>query len=302
MPGPGGGSRGGGFGGGRSGGGFGGSSRGGHGGRGGRGYRGRRRSWVGSLAGLVFLLGFVVMILFNIIDDSIFNIMNGGSVEYSERRFRKYADNQYQEIFAESTEYENNLLIVFAIGEEAGEYYCIAWVGDNIHPKINNSFGGESSAFVRVVRSNLDGKPFVKFLGTSLSEIVDQMSEEITDLNLPSSFIDESDSETAVSSHLVNYTELPLDVWVVNDALSDFTAETDIPTVIVVDTAEAVFGKRIHITDILAIIVLLCLIFISVCRVVAAILKRKEKRTQVGLVAILRKLNNSYPVSFRKNA
>ena len=55
---------------------------------------------------------------------------------------------------------------------------------------------------------------------------------------------------------------LPMTKETVESALANFTAETGIPIVIVVDTVENIYGKGLTGTDIMVII--MCLIFIGV--------------------------------------
>ena len=146
MPGPGGGSRGGGFGGGSRGGGFGGGgSRGGGFGGGSRGfgggfggphhhhhygYWGPRRPFFGGwygrgygggcLGGLlgilllpIILLLVVSILLVSIVGSAVANVANGGSIYYDEAAFQQYADDQYAAEFSSYSNYENNILIVF---------------------------------------------------------------------------------------------------------------------------------------------------------------------------------------------
>ena len=278
MPGPGGGSRGGGFGGGSrgggfggSGGGFGGGSRGGGFGGGPRGYRrgpygprffgfgprfhfGPRYYYggggcLGGLLGMlmapIIVLLIVAVMFTSIIGTAITNVQSGGVVSYDEVAFQEYADVEYAKAFASSKQYESNLLIVFLANEQADGYYCIAWVGDNIRTEINQMFGDESTEFGRAMISSVNSEYYAYSLDTNLAQAMEIMTWRITDLGLESSFRTGKVSDTSIASHVVNYSQLKLTEKTVNEALVAFTAETEIPVVIVVDTMENVFGKNL---------------------------------------------------------
>lgn len=308
MPGPGGGSRGGGFGGGSrgggggfGGGGFGGGSRGGGFGgphhRGPYGYWGPRRPFFGGwyhrpyyyggaggcLGGLlgvlmlpIILLLVVSLLLVTIIGSAVTNVANGGSIYYDEAVFQQYADDKYAAEFSSYSNYENNLLIVFLTNEEADGYYVIAWVGDNIHSDINYMFGDETTTFGRVVQGSINREYYAYSLDSNLANVMDQMGTRIEELGLKSSFRTEKVSTNPPSSHLTNYSSLSLTEETVNDSLTAFTEKTAIPTVIVVDTMENVFGKTIPVGDIITVIALLVLLGVSIYLIVRALKNRKN--------------------------
>ena len=308
MPGPGEGSRGGGFGGGSrgggggfGGGGFGGGSRGGGFGgphhRGPYGYWGPRRPFFGGwyhrpyyyggaggcLGGLlgvlmlpIILLLVVSLLLVTIIGSAVTNVANGGSIYYDEAVFQQYADDKYAAEFSSYSNYENNLLIVFLTNEEADGYYVIAWVGDNIHSDINYMFGDETTTFGRVVQGSINREYYAYSLDSNLANVMDQMGTRIEELGLKSSFRTEKTSTNPPSSHLTNYSSLSLTEETVNDSLTAFTEKTAIPTVIVVDTMENVFGKTIPVGDIITVIALLVLLGVSIYLIVRALKNRKN--------------------------
>lgn len=300
MPGPGGGSRGGGFGGGSRGGGFGGGGFGGGFGGGHRGgyhggYWGPRRPFFGGwyhrpyyggggcLGGLlgvlmlpIILLLVVSMCLVGIVGSAFQNVANGGSIYYDEAVFQQYADDKYAAEFSSYSNYENNLLIVFLTNEEADGYYVIAWVGDNIHSDINYMFGDETTTFGRVVQGTINREYYAYSLDSNLAAVMDQMGKKIEALDLESSFRTQKASENVPTSHLTNYSSLSLTEETVNDSLRAFTEKTDIPAVIVVDTMENVFGKTIPVGDIFMVIVLLVILGVSIYLIVRAVKNRKN--------------------------
>ena len=299
MPGPGGGSRGGGFGGGsRGGGGFGGGGFGGGSRGGGFGgyhhHRGFGGGWYhrpyyyggggGCLSGLlgmlmlpIILLVVVGVLLVGTIGSAVSSVINGGDVYYDEATFQRYADEQYAAEFSSYSNYENNLLLVFLVNEESDGYYTIAWVGDNIHSNINYMFGDETTTFGRVVRGTINSEYYAYSLDSNLATVMDQMGNRVEALNLPSSFRTEKPSENPPTSHLTNKSSLSMTEETVNDALKSFTEKTDIPAVIVVDTMENVFGKTIPIDHIIVLIVLFALAGLAIYLIVRALKKSKEE-------------------------
>jgi uncharacterized membrane protein len=292
MPGPGGGSRGGGFGGGSRGGGFsgggrpggfGGGSFGGH--HGGFGHHhhhhhhhrpfgffpffGFRRPYYGygygsgclggllGLSALPIIIIFVVITLFisifGAVGSSISNVSNGGKVVYNESALQEYADQQYAIEFNSAKEYEDNILIVFLVDEECEGYYTIAWVGDNITEDIYSMFGNEYTEFGYKMKGSI-ASYYKNSLSKNLATVVNGMTDSISNLKLKSSFDRDYGSPAGYVSHLTNNSSLQLNEETVNRALEDFTAETDIPMVIVVEDMEEVFGKTVFGTDIMTIV------------------------------------------------
>lgn len=305
MPGPGGGSRGGGFGGGGShGGGFGGGRPGGFGGRPGGfggphhhpphhhrpyfygGWFPRRRYYyggggclgglVGALMAPIIMLIFVCVFAFFMFGSAVTDIQRGGSVVYDEADFQNYADMRYAEEFGESTAYEDNMLLVFLVNEQSDEYYTIAWCGYNINARITDMFGNEYTDYGHAVQSSIPAY-YEHSLSQNLASIVDKMAERIGRLGLSSSFIRADDHSVTVPSHLTNHSRLSLSEQTVERALTDFTEQTDIPVVIVVDNVENVFRKSIG-GSILPILIVLIFAGIAVVMIVTTIKNRPRKQ------------------------
>ena len=295
MPGPGGGSRGGGFGGGsRGGGGFSGGGR--PGGFGGGSYGGPRPGGFGGphhhhhhhhrpfgffpffgfrrpyygygygggcLGGLLGLSAMPIIIIFVVISllisifgavgSSISNVSNGGQVVYNESTMEDYAKVEYAREFNSAKEYEDNILIVFLVDEECKGYYTIAYVGNNITDEIYSMFGNEYTEFGTQMLGSINSY-YKNSLSKNLATVVNGMTDKVVNLKLKSSFIDEYGSPAGYVSHVTNKSNLSLDERTLNSALEDFTAETDIPMVIVVDDMEEVFGKTVFGTDIMTIV------------------------------------------------
>ncbi|MGM9637952.1 MAG: hypothetical protein ACI3YK_08240 [Eubacteriales bacterium] len=299
MPGPGGGSRGGGFGGGSRGGGFGGGSRGGGFGGGPRGgfgsgphmfgrpFYGRRGGCLGGFSGClgsfigmlmlpILLIIVVVVMLFSFLGSAFTNVSKGGEIRYDETAFQDYANSQYAAEFGSSSAYEDNLLIVFLTNEEADGYYTIAWVGDNIKSDINNMFGDEYTTFGRAVLNSVNSEYYAYSLSSNLASVMETMTNAVSQLNLESSFRSEANHSNMTVSHLTNHTDLSISEETVCNALKNFTEQTGIPTVIVVDTMENVFGKTVSTADIITVIVMVALLILAIYLIVRAFRKRNS--------------------------
>ncbi len=163
---------------------------------------------------------------------------------YDESIMQDYADEKYSLYFGNHENYENNILLVFLTNEECDGYYTIAWVGDNIRPEINNMFG-EYTEYGQALSNLINQNYYAYSLDTDLTAVVKEMTRNIASLGLVSSFNNKAanyDDYNKPVSKLVNSTSLEMNKELVDDALTEFTEETGIPCVIVVDSAESVFG------------------------------------------------------------
>ena len=311
MAGPGGGSRGGGFGGGSRGGGFGGGHGGGFGGgsRGGGfgggphrpyhhrphfGYYHRPRffgwwgpryygyggggclgGFIGALMAPFILLLVVGVMMLGIVGSALTNVSNGGIISYDEATFQAYADREYYKAFGNSNATEDNILIVVLTNEEADGYYCIAWVGDNIKDNINLMFGDETTSFGQSMIASVPDY-YAYSLDSNLATVMNTMSAKIQNLGYDSSFKKEYSHTTSPESHLVNHTDLSLTEATVNEALESFTQETGIPTVIVVEDMEDVFGKNLPMGDVVILLVLGALAVVAIVVIVRVVKDRSK--------------------------
>ncbi len=161
-------------------------------------------------------------------------------VVYDEATMQDYANVKYQKYFGNTSATEDNILLVFLTNEECDGYYTIAWVGDNVDYSINEMFG-EYTEYGDALYNNVD-EYFGYSLDTDLASVVKEMTQHIESLGLSSSFNWESDRSNLADPKFVNTTTMDLTPEIVNNALEEFTAKTGIPMVIVVDSAERVFG------------------------------------------------------------
>lgn len=287
MAGPGGGGRSGGFGGGGSrgsGGGFGGGPGGFRGGHHHHHFHyGYPRGYYygGGILSLILapiIIGLVATLLLVVfLINSVSVIAAGGEVVYDEATFQDYANDQYYENFGSSSAEEDNMLIVFLTEENCQEYYCIAWLGDNIKTGINNMFGNDTTEFGSAVLGTISDY-YAYDIDTGIASVMEEMADEVVALNLSSSFKTESDRTNLTESHIDNKTTLDITESTVNPALESFTEETGIPVVVVVETMENVFGKTMPVFSIVFTVVAGIVVAVCVVKLFQGIKERKRKR------------------------
>lgn len=256
MPGPGGGSRGGGFSGGSRGGGgsFGGSRGGGFGG-GSRGgsfgggpmhhgphhhhhgpifFFGPRRHYYGGGGGgcggvivaLVILGVFALAFLGMLIDSLTVGDDPNGDIIYNETVFQTYAGGEYNNAFRGTEDYENNILLVYTVYEGYDGFECIAWVGNNVPTSIDEMMTGSA------ISSGISD--YYEF---QLSKGIAMSVDKLTD-RAPAS----SASVDTRFSKLTNYSSLEMNKETVNEALVAFAEKTGINIAVVVVDGADVFG------------------------------------------------------------
>ena len=281
MPGPGGGSSGGGFHGGGSfggGGGFhGGGPRGPRGPRmGGYWFFGPRFYYGGGCLGW-FLGPIIALIVTGILMIAILISLVGTigqkKIAYNEETFQNYADEQYQVAFGKESAYEDKMLIVVLTYENHSEYDCIAWVGDHLNRQIRNMMGDENTRFGRIVKSNINTADYSHSLGQNLADAVDDLNDAIQGLELSSSF---SCNEVHVEGvpYIVNQTDLSISE-LLDASLTRFTEDTGIELVMVIEDAAEVFGYQTPTAGIIALVILLT---ISGILIYVIVRNRKAKK------------------------
>ena len=223
----------------------------------------------------------VILILFSVIMimSSISTLAAGGSLQYDEQTFQKYAMSQYNAEFGDSGDaYEDNLLIVFLTSEEAYGYECIAIIGDNVKRDINLMFGNEYTDFGVAVQYNVDYDDHTYSLSSGLAGVMDTMATKIERLGLGSSFYSEESHERSPESHVVNNSSLSVNEKTIDRALADFTEKTDIPVVIVIDDMDNVFEFGFSDGDIMVIVIGLIFLGVAIFLIVSAVKGYKESK------------------------
>ena len=226
----------------------------------------------------IILALFSVLILLTSIGSACSSFARGGSVVYDEKKMQDYAFAQYNEAFGDSGDaYEDNLLVVFLVNEEADGYYTIAFVGDNIRRDISDMFGNEYTEYGRAVSMSISPEDYTYSLSSGLAAVMERMTDEVVDLGLDSSFYIEESHADSPEPHLVNHSSLSMNEKTVERGLIEFTEKTDIPAVIVVDSMEAVFGKTIFTGDVFFVIIAIGMAALAVTITVKAFKENKKK-------------------------
>lgn len=195
---------------------------------------------------LVLLILSLIVMVIGMIGSSSSNINKVGRFFYSERLLKNYAETQYTNHFIKANNYENNILIAFLIDDEYSTYYTTAHVGSNVKPEICQLFGNDMTPFGREIAGNLSSY-YENSLGSNLSSIVEGMTDSVVNLSLGSSFISEEGGETEHFSKIYNESNIiNINEEIVNNALKQFSQETDISLVIVVDDINEVFDNSVQ--------------------------------------------------------
>ena len=230
----------------------------------------------------IFITIIITAMLISMLADGFGSILNGGRIVYNEQEFERYANNAYISEFGTSSATEDNILIVFLTNEDYDGYYTIAWVGENVQYKINESFGDQTTAFGSAMHSSINSEYYEFSLASNLAMAVSKMTGTVEGMGLTSSFITKKDHGNMTPSHVTNKSELALNEETVNVALREFTEKTEIPIVIVIDTVENVFGKSFSPTDIVIIIALLALAVGMIIFIIKTVRKYKAEKNQNG--------------------
>lgn len=297
MPGPGGGSRGGGFrGGGGSSGGFRGGSSGGGFSSGPRrnsgGFRpggfGYHRSYwpymgggfyrpMGCGSALIVLI-FVLFLMVYLFLSSFGGAAGGDAITsggrtyvYSEEKFQEFADREYQQAFGDSDCYEGNILLAILTNDEADDYFAIAWVGDEIDPQIREMFGGYTELGEEMNRY-VNGTYYAYSLDSDLAAVVEAMTGHVSAVS-DGTVLSQSDAA------FWNYTDLDLTGETVSAALVEFKEETGIPMVIVVESLEEVFSPQLSFGSIFT-SGPLPIILVAFVVVVVIVVKKNKKKSE----------------------
>ena len=233
----------------------------------------------GGFGGAIFALIIVGMLFLglfmSVISSISYSVATADDIVYDDPVLQAYADEQYRAAFGQSDEkiYEDNLLIVFLANEANDEYYCITWVGDNVHTDIVDLFGNEYTDFGRTMQSRVQ-KYYAYSIDTDLIAVMRTMTEHVTDLGLNSSFYKDHEGYARPKSQLINHTTIDINKSSVGEALEEFTEATGIPVAITVDYMENVFEKKG--VDPFAVIMLIIIAVIMIW-IIVSMLKSKKK-------------------------
>ena len=136
-------------------------------------------------------------------------------------------------------------------------------------------FGDETTEFGYTVRGSVNSKYFAYSLDSNLASVMETMAKRIELQGLKSSFKAPKDYEKPVTSHVTNHSSLNITEETVNFALEQFTEQTGISAVIVIDTTENVFGRTLEARDIITVVICIVCVIIGIFIIVKTIKRNK---------------------------
>lgn len=229
-------------------------------------------------------------------------VANGGLVNYDYDTLQEYADEQYAKEFGSSSAYEDNILIVLVTAENNKDFDWMCWVGDHVKTNITNMFGAQGTTFGNAILSSVNEYSYQYSLTSNLSSVIDTMESEIKRVAPDSSFSDIcTDTQHSNIAHVTNKTELSINAQTLNATLQSFTDETGIPIVIVVDTAENVFGKYVPFGDIMMIVLSLVILGVAIFFIVRTVKKNKNGQNGNNSNYNNNGYNNGYDQNYNGN-
>lgn len=228
---------------------------------------------------LLTVIAIVILItfLFSYARTTVSTVIDGGISVYDENVLQDYADSQYAAAFGGSSSYEDNILLLFLTEDDHyQDYYYIAWVGDHIVTDINYLFGSNDTELGHAISNAVNQNSYKYSLDSDLAHVVESMQSQITQMGLSSSFNCE-ENHIQANSRLINHTALDMTEDTVNTALERFTAATGIPMVIAVSEIEIVFPRQLSSSTVISIVAILAILIVCV---VALLRKRTQKDSQ----------------------
>lgn len=285
----GGGFRGGSFGGGNHGGGFGGGPHRPHHhhhhihmpfwGFGPWGYRyGYRGGCLGIFLAPIILLLMAAIILFAVVGSAFTTLGEGDVFIYDEEMLQDYANEQYYDVFANSDEMEENILIVFLTHENGTDYVYIGWVGDDVDRGINYMFGSDYTELGYAMQNNINTSGYWYSLTSNLTGVVEELTDRATDIYTPP--VGAANASYPLSV-IHNHTELQINEDKVNEALLEFSRATGYNIAITVEDAEAVFELSIG-EKIVAIIIVVLFVGLAIFLIVKGVKSMKKRENIVN--------------------
>lgn len=191
-------------------------------------------------------------------------------INYEESTFQTYANARYEEAFADTEDYENNILIVFTTYEGYDGWECIPWGGNHIDKEVDYLFGED---FEYVVYNNIP-EYYENSLTKNWKYIIEKMTEKVEKVvDAP-----EGDVDTSFSK-LYNRSNLNIDSETVNAALVEFTEKTGISIALVIDEGADVFGVESGNDD--KVIMIFAIVLIVIVAIVI-IMNNKSKKNKAS--------------------
>lgn len=109
----------------------------------------------------------------------------GNKGEYSEDRLRRFALDQYEEVYDKSKfDYEKNILVTFVTYEDKSTYDYLCIIGDDVNSITWSCFYNNDADFCSALRSNLRKYNYSTSLYRAFSDSLDKANEYIGSFNL----------------------------------------------------------------------------------------------------------------------
>lgn len=230
---------------------------------------------------IILILFFTVFLVMSIVD-TVDVVSQGGIIQYDESTFQDYTQSAYYSNFTDVETQEDGILIVVLAYEDYQEVAYIAWPGDNIENNINNAFS-TGSYFGSYFDSTVNIDNYKYSISKDLSKVIDYMSDRVVSYGNESSFIVDHDMTNAPKSVAINKSKLvDLNEQTLSVSLERFTEETGIPIILLVDDAEAVFGKTIPSSNIVVLVFASIAIIACVVFMIVKIRQRRKMKADLG--------------------
>ena len=221
--------------------------------------------------GFVTVIAVLILVLLISSISFVCKIVNGSLFEdkivYDKDQFESYALESYNDIFAETEDLENNIVIVFAVYDGYDGYECISFIGDNVDRSLTWGFDNKFESTVKETVPRYYEKSFaVKF-----KQVVEHMMSFAPHID------NENNDSEYECSKIYNRSSMAIDEPLINDALISFAEKTDVNIAIVVDEGEDVFGIDRGVDPVAFVIIIIFVVMMIA--LVIAIVKMQRKRS-----------------------
>ena len=219
--------------------------------------------------GFVTVIAVLILVLLIAFISFVCKIVNGSLFEdkivYDKEQFEAYALESYNDVFAETEDLENNIVIVFTVYEGYDGYDCISYIGHNVERNLTWGFDNKFESTVKETVPRYYEKSFaVKF-----KQVVEHMMSFAVHMD--------NENNEYEYSKIYNRSSMTIDEPLINNALISFAKKTGVNIAIVVDEGEDVFGVDQGVNPIDFVIIIIFIISMIVLVIVVAKMNKKLK-------------------------
>lgn len=215
------------------------------------------------------------ILIYNLVS-TIIVLSNGGEVTYDEEVLNGYVE-QYAAGFKDSSYLKNTVVVLTVYDEDTEKLSFFVRGGSNVNSEAVNMF----AAFEGKVTGTPDYK---NAFTTGLIIAMEHMSAEYVKLDLRDSFIKNFDETKMPSPAVVVKEGFPYAIKAdeIGMELLAFEAETEVPVVIIADTAANIFGRSTPVMDIIILVLLAAVLALSIASLVKKIRTFKRLENDFG--------------------